>query len=258
MPLNDLPNIIICNIADPISVNDLIATDPDIHDGSGDRPSSPKAGELIMEPASEVEEALHAVDSAIECLNRMCVAIRRSSQTKSAFSGPNDMSAFNAFKEVSFLLVQYLYPEARVELQDHLSTAMAVRSDSIASRRMRQDQLNSRRARPGVGSFPSIGEDRPFLATTVHPDFKVNAGSSQMGSFPRIEALRLLSEPTSVDRTRYRLLLDAPSALDEGASSIVIGHVDYPNPPQVTGTHFTCKWCFESLDKKHSQGSLWR
>lgn len=232
-----------------------------IQDGECEaRPSSSESetGESKVDFASELDETLHAMDSSLDSLNRMGIAMRQSSRARSAFSGPGDMSAFNAFKEVSYLLVQYLYPDAGAELQDHLSVSMAVCSDSVTSRRTRQDQLNSRRPQPTTGPLPYVGTGRPLLTTTTHANPSDNPGNSQMRAHPRIEALKLRSEPTSVNRSQYQLLLNAPTAVDEGASSVVVGLIDYPSPPQATGTHFTCQWCFASLDKKHSGGRLWR
>jgi hypothetical protein len=115
----------------------------------------------------DLKDALDAMDSAIHRLNRMGIAMRQSNQSKSMFGDPHDISAFTAFRELSFRFIQCLYPLAGADLQDRLSTSMAARIDRIAALRARNGQLGFRRRRPKEGLSSSIGEDQSLPATNT-------------------------------------------------------------------------------------------
>lgn len=220
-----------------------------------------------VEPLLEI---IKAIEGALDRLNRLGIAIRQSSVTSRETRVKKFIEAssdYTVFKELAYIAVRTLYPEARDSLQDQLSTSMAERYAKVVSRRLQQQKLESRRPRPRP-SLHAIFEDVEMEEPVASDPHNVSWDpvDRMQGLTPFLETKSIFSsEPPSSADTQFVQARMMKTSTRSGsrrsrASSIQINRMNYPRPEQVikNSKYLTCEWCFESHHKKFFEGDNWK
>ncbi|KAN0066704.1 hypothetical protein V8E54_015174 [Elaphomyces granulatus] len=223
--------------------------------------SSSEDGHRYRTSATEMD-LLKAIDGAIDRLNRLGIAIRKSSTRSSMARDLTDMTGFKSFKELALVFLKTLYPDANDELHEQLGMSMAERYSGITSRQSRHDLFRERRPKLSP-CLPPIREDtevsdqpRPVIPGAVSSQYRQMAERIA----PRRDNI-LRSEPSSIDRQALHQKMDASSnagSRKKETSSIQIHQVTYPKAPQGSSNWITCEWCFETREKSYFEGDNWR
>lgn len=213
--------------------------------------------------------SLEAISDAVDRLNHLGVAIRRSSvvnqTTKArAFAERFDL---NSFERVAYVSLQTLYTDASQGLLEQLARSMTETYARFLRRKSRQGRLQTRRPRVEISdSLYAIVENQDVdadedmqMSNTINSSGLNTDVSTPMPQFhqPQITRVLPLSEPTSIDsqevRTRFKRLLN-PS-IKSKTMSILANQVDYPRPAKGS---LTCDWCFSPISVDSTDGALWR
>lgn len=217
-----------------------------------------------------VKDILKDIHGSIDRLNRLGIAIRRSSTRSLLNTNRTDMSKFDSFKDLSHSFLKVLYPDASNELHDQLSKSMAERYIHISELKSSHAKRASKRPRkPQV--LPPVIEDmevdelanvlgeRLLSATDVlyqrmgeRPTQHVPASGRSSVSGSKVSDIdrQLLQQHMST-------LSDTGSKKKRETSSIQINLVGYPDAPGGVND-ITCEWCFETHEKRYFEGDNWR
>lgn len=212
-------------------------------------------------------DSLKAIESALDRLNRLGVAIRESSVSSRTtrakrLAGTPD---YASFKDLAHLAVRALYPSTSVLLQEQLSASMADRYADIVSRRTHQGMLGKTRAKPQP-PLPTIPGEGLTGKPDDFPDSSVYQAQARMDKSALSLTPRsvLASErPSSTNTRLVELRMGASRRSGSGrsrASSVQINQVTYPRPLNARAgeNYLTCEWCFESRPKRFFEGPDWR
>ncbi|KAK4192133.1 hypothetical protein QBC35DRAFT_528293 [Podospora australis] len=217
--------------------------------------------------------SLEAITSAIERLNHLGTAIRRSPMTNQSIKAKRlaSLNQFSSFSQLAYLSLKILYPDASEDLLQHVTQSMAETYASFRHRKTRQQALQGRRASLARPMLSTISEGP---SETIPFEININSGTpiSQAppdGISTPFDTFTLApkppppptvsgSDPTSVDskeaQSKFRKLLN-PSAKSK-TKSILMKQAEYP-PPIKGGV--TCDWCFGPLPaNSFSDSKVWQ
>ncbi|KAH6896663.1 hypothetical protein B0T10DRAFT_544103 [Thelonectria olida] len=233
----------------------------DIEYSDGSKPSPP--------PPQIVLENLEAITGAVERLNHLGIAIRRSSVTSESVKATRFAERFNfaSFRAVSNLALKSIHPNISLELLDLLTRAMTETYALFRYRQSRQGQLQPPRSQRRIPRPLSPIDERPVAnAETGSPmDFEMQVSGQNQDltepmprSMPRPSSFRgwPSSEPTSLNSREVREALwqKKSGSRKSKTKSILISKVEYPRPSKGS---MACEWCFKPLSKAEFEGEKW-
>jgi len=244
-----------------------------------DTPSQPSHSQDLCENDGEQPKlyesaccnaALAGIDGAIDRLNRLSIAIRRSSGRKLTARSSSD---YLYFRRLAKDVVKILYPAAEEELQDMLGTCMADRCDRVMSVRARNVQFSQRRQSRDPQRLEVVAEEMdmddqqdagPVKAVKAeqHSPLRAHVIKTTPPTIAR-KHVGSLSEISSVDPELVHQMMSGPSnagSSKRGTSSIHINQTTYPKPlPVAQDPHyFACPYCGEMRTKQSYEGSEWK
>lgn len=228
-------------------------------DSSGTNSSSNKL------PPTICLESLEAIAGAIERLNHLGVAIRRSSVTDQAtkarkFAGKLDATSFERVVDIA---LKSLYPDASLELLEHLTRAMTETYTLFRYRQSRHERLQPERIRTKqFRSLPVVQEDQventePMVidVPTASRNEDIPQTVPQTVSRPPPPTISSQSRPTSVNSKEVQKRLLQKRTTSRKTKSVLVNQVDYSRPSRES---LICEWCFNPLPEDILQGDKWK
>jgi hypothetical protein len=213
--------------------------------------------------------SLEAVSKAVDRLNHLGIAIRRSSVVSQATKARAFAERFdlNSFERVAYLSLQALYADASQGLLERLARSMTETYARFLHRKSRQGRLQTRRRRVEIPEhLYRIVEDEIIdaekemqMSNTISTPESSTDLLTPMSRFSRRQITRSLplSEPTSIDskevREKFKKLLN-PS-VKRKTMSILANQVDYPRPAKGS---LICDWCFSPIPVESAEGAQWQ
>lgn len=208
-------------------------------------------------------EYLTEINHTLAQLNRLGVAIRRSSQDKidiraKKFTAGLDLTLFNTF---CINAIQTLYPGVHRSLQDYLKESMITRYVKILHHDSRYAKLKAPRE-PNRGLLPISEIPNNELQTAVpiiQPTMTIPVTANTQRSHAAPSGSDLSS--VNIQRTGSRCRPpDETSTKFHKIPSVQVTQGNYPKLPLVNGDTniFTCECCSEPLDKNILSEIEWR
>ncbi|KAL4862729.1 hypothetical protein BDV12DRAFT_202760 [Aspergillus spectabilis] len=214
-------------------------------------------------------ENFKAVSAAIERLNQLGTAIRRSSMTKQTSKARELAETFDLayFEQVAYMSLKTLYPDCSESLVEQLTRSMIETYALYLHRKARKARLEVNRprprARPALREIseeqPDNGDSQNIAAVNLTPSPE-NAGVES--AITQLTANRpaytvLHSEPTSISTKEVNARLKrrlSPSVRSKPVS-ILVNHTSYPRPKKDS---LLCEWCFGPLMLNSLEGLKWQ
>ncbi|KAL4807926.1 hypothetical protein BDV18DRAFT_159134 [Aspergillus unguis] len=210
--------------------------------------------------------SLEAISGALERLNQLGSAIRRSSVTDQVskartFAEKLDLTSF---EQIASIFLRYLYPDASSGLLEHLTRSMAESYALFLHRRGRKERLQVERPQRKLRYPLRLIEEEPAEAANTDPmDFNLRRTfySDDLGAIDPPAPVRPLlnvprSEPTSIDtqelKARVQRLLSPRTA--NKPVSILVNQANYPLPSKES---VLCDWCFNPLTSDSHDKLKW-
>ncbi|KAL4902906.1 hypothetical protein BDW74DRAFT_180205 [Aspergillus multicolor] len=211
---------------------------------------------------------LDAISGALDRLNQLGTAIRRSSVTSQITKARifAETFDFSSFDQVAIICLRALYPDMSDSLVDHLAKSMTETYALFLHRKSRKARLELPRASPrALLVLNAIPEEfsESVDADLMDIDLEVPVDSVELSDNNRLTPPSnqvhrpTQSAPTSVDtkelKTRLRKLLGPPST--SKPLSILANQVDYPRPAKES---LICEWCFSPLTADTLEKHNWQ
>jgi hypothetical protein len=219
-------------------------------------------------------DALAGIEGAIDRLNRLGIAIRRSSNRHLTAKNSSDD---RYIQQLTRDIVKTLYPSANEDLHDMLGRSMADRYHKIASLQSRNAQLQQRRPHQAFAGLGPVAEGVEEAEAEDKNEQAPGEGWNppQNQQQPTARLLRLppvspwgpmvpRSEASTVNREFVRQIMgnasNAGSRKLGASSSIQINQGVYPRPPVGPDrpNFVTCPWCGETRTRQAYEGDTWR
>ncbi|RDW78955.1 uncharacterized protein DSM5745_05807 [Aspergillus mulundensis] len=236
--------------------------------GSTENDTENVFGTEILQQSTSVDlQCLDAISGALDRLNQIGTAIRRSSVTSQTTKARifAETFDFRSFDQVACLCLRALYPDTSDSLVDHLSRSMTETYGLFLHRKSRKARLELPRASPHAkGVLNVISEEHPGTvdADSMDIDLEAPSVSVELSNNNHLAPPNQVrrppqSQPTSVDtkelKTRLRKLLGPPSS--NKPLSILANQVKYPRPAKES---LTCEWCFSPLTADTLEKLKWQ
>ncbi|KAL3439908.1 hypothetical protein BJX65DRAFT_315300 [Aspergillus insuetus] len=243
----------------------------------GDGVSAPEKLEALEpnEPSSAVSDriqSLKAVSDALERLNQIGTAIRRSSAAKQTSKARELAETFDltSFEQVAYMSLKALYSDCSESLVEHLTRSMVETYALFLHRKSRKARLERNRPRLAAHlPLQLIPEEPPVAQTDLHiTEFdhylSVQGDGAEVSTASPVphQPARMLfsvpqSEPTSIDtqevRARLKRILN-PSTRSKPVS-LLVNQVGYPRANKES---LVCEWCFGPLMPDCLEGLKWQ
>ncbi|KAL4734586.1 hypothetical protein BDV11DRAFT_174632 [Aspergillus similis] len=232
----------------------------------------PVKNDRKSQPVSVHMQSLNAVSAALERLNQLGTAIRRSSMAKQVSKARELTETFEltSFEQVSYMSLKKLYPDCSEGLIEQLTRSMVETYALFLYRKSCKARLEVNRSRPRerlplqmVPEEPPSDIDGPG-SSDIDPGlaFKIDyskAGIAQPGPVrpirPRYGPPQ--THPTSVDTQEFNAHLNRLSNPSVGSKpmSILVNKVGYPRANKES---LVCEWCFSPLTPDILEGPKWQ
>ncbi|RAQ75712.1 kinesin light chain 1 and [Aspergillus flavus] len=235
------------------------------------------AGPLVenvgkSQPVSVHMQSLNAISAALERLNQLGTAIRRTSMVKHVSKARELSETFGltSFEQVTYMSLRTLYPDCSESLIEQLSRSMIETYALFLHRKSRKARLGVNRSLPRecqsvqmVPEEPSSGIDGPGRSD-IDPGLANKSDYSKAGlaqPVPVRPIQRLYgvpqTQPTSVDIQELKAHLKRQSNPSIGSKpmSILVNNVGYPRANKES---LVCEWCFGPLTPDILEGLKWQ
>ncbi|KAF3313581.1 hypothetical protein TWF173_005874 [Orbilia oligospora] len=228
---------------------------PESHTDAMDLDSNESCDE--SDDSSETNDLIEDIETSLARLSHLGTMIRKYSTTSrtARIRSFAEQSNLSAFENLARLAVDTLYPGANESLRIQLTRSMFETCASVLYKRSHQQRMNT----PRLIQEPRTSTVNEELQETASHTEKMRTLSiSDLGlrkSPQRAnqtgESMTLESAPSALDSLRTKVLkklLDPPSKIESdcGISSVQVGKVTYPRPPQTGDSDYlTCEWCLK-------------
>lgn len=268
-------NLICCTCLSPqlgllhTDITDIVIKDGDPTPAGTERPVK---NDRKSQPVSVHMQSLNAVSAALERLNQLGTAIRRSSMAKQVSKARELTETFEltSFEQVSYMSLKTLYPDCSEGLIEQLTRSMVETYALFLYRKSCKARLEVNRSRPRerlplqmVPEEPPSDIDGP-RSSDIDPGLAIKsdyskAGIAQPGPVrpirPRYGPPQ--THPTSVDTQEFNAHLNRLSNPSVGSKpmSILVNKVGYPRANKES---LVCEWCFSPLTPDFLEGPKWQ
>ncbi|KAE8378189.1 hypothetical protein BDV26DRAFT_198063 [Aspergillus bertholletiae] len=217
-------------------------------------------------------QSLNAVSAALERLNQLGIAIRRSSMAKQISKARELTETFDltSFEQVAYVSLKTLYPDCSESLIEQLTRSMIETYALFLHRKSRKARLEVNRSLPRerqrlqmVPEEPSSDIGGPGSAD-VNPGLAIKSDYSKAGIAQPVPVrpIRPLygppqTQPTSVDIQEFNAHLKRLSNPSIGSKpmSVLANKVGYP---RANKDSLVCEWCFGPLTPDFLEGLRWQ
>ncbi|KAL2843466.1 hypothetical protein BJX68DRAFT_155985 [Aspergillus pseudodeflectus] len=215
-------------------------------------------------------QGLQAISAALERLNQLGTAIRRSSMTRQTSKARELAETFDltSFEHMAYMSLKTLYPDCSESLIEQLTRSMLQTYALFLHSKSRKPRLETNRLTARIHSPLQRLPEEPLLAYddpspgVMEPHA---AGGHEHSNTPDAQHVHprprrpphAQSEPTSFGtqevRTRLKRML-SPSVQSK-PMSILVNQTTYPRANKES---LTCEWCFGPLPPDSLEGLKWQ
>ncbi|KAJ0419564.1 hypothetical protein BJY00DRAFT_154308 [Aspergillus carlsbadensis] len=231
------------------------------------KPETPDEGSDPYQAASDRMQCFQAISAALERLNQLGTAIRRSSMTRQTSKARELAETFDltSFEHMAYMSLKTLYPDCSESLVEQLTRSMLDTYALFLHRKSRKPRLGLNRLSARIHAplqrvleEPLIKCDNPSPGAM---DFRAAGGRENSTTLEtqhvHLRPLHPQSEPTSFDtqevKTRLKRML-SPSVQSK-PMSILVNQTSYPRANKQS---LTCEWCFGPLPPDSLEGRNWQ
>jgi hypothetical protein len=210
------------------------------------------------------EDALRAIDYALDRLHFLGAAIRKASAKRLEYNVTSYLTEEDAlFRKYAAAVVKRNIPQARSSLHEHLGDTIAVRRKFMVRKHRHATKLSFRRD-PQARKSPERGFDNaamPQVATVSE-----HAGVMRASVAPQ-SAVTRASKPNRLAPALKQIFLPTTPVLPSiisSASSVLDDSIEYPECPQVKDGEkdVQCPYCLKPLPavqlKSPKKDDYWR
>ncbi|KAF3228323.1 hypothetical protein TWF106_007355 [Orbilia oligospora] len=208
----------------------------------------------------DTNDLIEDIETSLARLSHLGTMIRKYSTTSRSarIRSFAEQSNLSAFENLARLVVDTLYPGANESLRIQLARSMFETCASVLYKRSHQQKMNTPRLiqEPRV---PTVNEEPQETAPhadkmktlSISDPLSLDVQKSPHRANQIGESTALESVPSALDSLRTKVLkkmLDSPSKIESdcGISSVQVGKVTYPRPPQTGDSDYrTCEWCLK-------------
>ncbi|EGX46328.1 hypothetical protein AOL_s00110g152 [Orbilia oligospora ATCC 24927] len=210
--------------------------------------------------SSETNDLIEDIETSLVRLSHLGTMIRKYSTTSrtARIRTFAEQSNLSAFENLARLAVDTLYPGANESLRIQLTRSMFETCAGVLYKRSHQQRMNTPRLIQEP-QMPTVNEELQETAShtekmktlIISDPLSLGLQKSPHRANQTGNSVALESAPSTLDSLRTKVLkklLDPPSKIksDCGISSVQVGKVTYPRPPQTGDSDYrTCEWCLE-------------
>ncbi|KAF3089211.1 hypothetical protein TWF102_009704 [Orbilia oligospora] len=210
--------------------------------------------------SSETNDLIEDIETSLARLSHLGTMIRKYSTTSrtARIRTFAEQSNLSAFENLARLAVNTLYPGANESLRIQLTRSMFETCASVLYKRSHQQRMNTSRLIQEPRT-PTVNEKLQETAShtekmrtlSISDPLSLGLQKSPHRANQNGESIALESAPSALDSLRTKVLkklLDPPSKIESdcGISSVQVGKVTYPRPPQTGDSDYrTCEWCLK-------------
>lgn len=205
---------------------------------------------ITPERILEWDDALKAVDSALNRLHFLATAIRRASAKQLEYNVQSILTDEDVlFRRDVGRLVRWKFPAARKGLCEQLADSIAVRRRILIRKHRHSKKLAIRRTPKSTDSAhqtnsaqTSPGKDQQKIPAQTGRELDVPSTTGTLASLPNLQ-----------DATLRKVLAPGKPALSSVVSSASFSaeeSFEYPHPPKAKAgeKHVSCPYCLKPLD----------